>query len=165
MTLTEIYREAARRGLRLETAGDKLAVYPKGKLAEFPDFADVLLVHKPALLAWLSNRPCPGWQSVPPSDLPLVTLRPNPGPQDRERVIAYLRRQTSDRPGPLCAWPVRRENAYYDGPGRTWDCAWFAYAAARDAACWQLNRSEAELHEFLTATEEIARGPNLREDA
>ena len=31
------------------------------------------------------------------------------------------------------------------------------YAVARDAACWQLGRSELEVWEFLSATEEIAR--------
>jgi hypothetical protein len=64
-------------------------------------------------------------------------------------MIDYPLRQGAGRPGPLAAWLVRRESAYYDGPGRTWDCAAFAYAAARDAACWQLNRNEREVIEFL----------------
>ena len=46
---------------------------------------------------------------------------------------------------------VRRESGYYGGPGRKWDCSAFAYAAARDAACWQLNRTEGEVRELLEA--------------
>ena len=46
---------------------------------------------------------------------------------------------------------VRRESDYYDGPGRKWDCAAFACAAARDCSCWQLNRSEREVRELLAA--------------
>jgi hypothetical protein len=49
-----IYVEACRRGLRLEPAGDKLAVRPKGKCP--PDFADVLRQHKGELLNWLETR-------------------------------------------------------------------------------------------------------------
>ena len=52
MTAQDIYLEATRRGLRLEPAGDKLAVFPKGKCP--PDFRDVLLAHKAALLEWLA---------------------------------------------------------------------------------------------------------------
>ena len=49
---------------------------------------------------------------------------------------------------------VRRENAYYDGPGRLWDCALHADAAARDPACSQLSRAESEVWQFLEATAE-----------
>lgn len=55
---------------------------------------------------------------------------------------------------PLVAWLLRRENAYYDGPGRTWDCGLICYAVARDAACWQLSRVESEVWQFLEATAE-----------
>src|SRR5262249_31421833 len=54
MTPQQVYLEARRRGLRLEPAGDKLAVYPKGKCP--PDFADVLRQHKCKLLVWLEAR-------------------------------------------------------------------------------------------------------------
>jgi hypothetical protein len=54
MTAQEIYLEATRRGLRLEPAGDKLAVIP-AKLCP-PDFADVLRQHKGELLNWLEAR-------------------------------------------------------------------------------------------------------------
>lgn len=50
----DLYIEAARRGLRLEPAGDKLAVFPKGKCP--PDFADVLRQHKGELLDLLEAK-------------------------------------------------------------------------------------------------------------
>jgi hypothetical protein len=148
----DLYIEATRRGLRLEPAGDKLAVYPRGQCP--PDFADTLRQHKGELLDWLSRPPCPGWQAVPPPDLPLRTLPPRPTPASNQAVIAYLLRQTGDRPGPLAAWLVRRQNSYYAGPGRHWDCGLICYAAARDAVCWQLGRSESEVWQFLEATAE-----------
>lgn len=143
----QLFDRAAELGLRLERRGDKLAVIPKGKCP--PDFADVLREHKRELLDWLSRAPCPGWQAAPPDSLPLNPSVPQPAPHDRERLIAYLLRQGCDRPCQLAAWLVRRECAYYDGPGRHWDCALHAYAAARDAACWQLNRSESDVWELL----------------
>jgi hypothetical protein len=152
MTAPELYHEATKRGLRLAPAGDRLAVIPKGKCP--PDFANTLREHKAELLEWLSRSPCPGWQAVPPADLPLNPLMPRPTPARREAVIAYLLRQTGDRPSPLAAWLVRRENAYYDGPGRTWDCGLICYGAARDTACWQLSRGESEVWQFLEATAE-----------
>ena len=147
MTPDELYREAAKRGLRLESAGDKLAVFPKGHCP--PDFAEMLRQHKPALLEWLSRPSRPGWQTVPPCDLPLDPVMPRPSPANRERVIRYLLLQTGNRPGPLSAWLVRRETSCFDGPGRKWDCSLLAYVAARDAACWQLNRIESEVWELL----------------
>ena len=51
MTAVEIYHEAARRGLRLEPRGDKLAVIPGDRVPL--DFADVLRRHKGELLDWL----------------------------------------------------------------------------------------------------------------
>jgi hypothetical protein len=53
-TARDIYIEATRRGLRLEPAGDKLAVIPKGKCPS--DFADILREHKRELLDWLETR-------------------------------------------------------------------------------------------------------------
>jgi hypothetical protein len=54
MTPFELYREATRRGLRLEPRGDKLAVIPAKQCP--PDFADVLRQHKGELLNWLDCR-------------------------------------------------------------------------------------------------------------
>ena len=98
--------------------------------------------------------PCPGWQAVPPENLPLNPNMPRPAPH-RERVIAYMIRQGCDRPGRLTAWLVHRECDYYDGPGRRWDCAMHAYAAARDAACWQLNRDERAVWALLDTIAEM----------
>jgi hypothetical protein len=53
-TPQDLFVEAIRRGLRLESAGDKLAVIPKGKCP--PDFADTLREHKRELLDWLETR-------------------------------------------------------------------------------------------------------------
>lgn len=51
MTPAELYHEAARRGLRLESRGEKLAVIPAKHCP--PEFADVLRQHKGELLDWL----------------------------------------------------------------------------------------------------------------
>lgn len=156
MTALELYTEATKRGLRLELAGDKLAVIP-ARLCP-PDFAVVLREHKAELLAWLNRSHYPGWQSVPPASLPLNPAAPRPTAHDRERMIGFLLRQDCDRPGPLTAWLVRRECAYFDSIGRHWDCALHAYAAARDAACWQLNRSERDVLQLLAGFNECSRG-------
>lgn len=54
MTATELYQEAVRRGLRLESRGDKLAVIPGDRVP--PGFADILREHKRELLDWLETR-------------------------------------------------------------------------------------------------------------
>lgn len=54
MTPRDLCLEATRRGLRLEPAGDNLAVYPRGRCP--PDFADTLRQHKAELLNWLEAR-------------------------------------------------------------------------------------------------------------
>ena len=54
MTTEELYHEATKRGLRLESAGDKLAVIPAKRCP--PDFAAVLRQHKHELLDWLETR-------------------------------------------------------------------------------------------------------------
>ena len=156
MTPRALLEKAHRFGLHLAPKGDRLSVIPADKMP--PELRAELLAHKAALLAWLSAPPCPGWQAVPPDDLPLVPVEPRPTAEARESVIAYLARQCGDwrNPGPLCAWLVRRENAYYDGPGRKWDCAAHSYAAARDCACWQLDSTEADLLDTLTAFDEVA---------
>jgi len=51
MTPQEIYREALRRGLRLEMRGDKLAVIPAKDCQ--PEFADVLRQHRIEILELL----------------------------------------------------------------------------------------------------------------
>ena len=54
MTTEELYHEATKRGLRLESAGDKLAVIPAKRCP--PDFAAVLREHKRELLDWLETK-------------------------------------------------------------------------------------------------------------
>jgi hypothetical protein len=158
MTPQEIHECALNLGLRLERRGDEILVF--GRSCP-PDLAVAIREHKAALLQRLGPADCPGWRSIPPSTLPLVNTTPAPTPHERELVIDYLLRQGCDRIGPLTAWLVRRECAYYDGPGSHWDCSLFAYAAARDAACWQLGRTEAGLLTFLgglqTSTEQAKR--------
>lgn len=154
MTPHDVFLEARKRGLQLAAVGDHLAVMPKGVCP--PDFAAVLREHKPALLHWLKHPPCPGWQAIPPDTLPLVSVEPRPTPHDRQRMIDYLLRQGADRPGSLTNWLVRRECDYYEGPGKQWACIAFAYAAARDCACWQLNRSEREVLDLVAGFEEVA---------
>jgi len=148
MTAQELYLEATKRGLRLEPRGDKLAVIPADRVPL--DFANVLRQHKPALLDWLS-RPRRGWQALPPDSLPLNPALPCPTAENRERVIAYLLRQGCDRPGPLTAWLVKRESAYFDGPGAKWDCGLICYAAARDCVTWQLSRSEPDVLDLIAS--------------
>jgi len=54
MKPSDLLNEAARRGLRLEPRGDRLAVIP-ARLCP-PDFAAMLRAHKPELLSWLEGR-------------------------------------------------------------------------------------------------------------
>jgi hypothetical protein len=152
MTPHDLYLEAIKRGLRLEAAGDKLAVYPKGHCP--PEFAETLRQHKAELLTWFEARRCPGWGAVPTADLPLNELCPNPTPRNRELVIYYILRQLSDKPGELDKWLLNRESAYFATVGNGWDCAILAYAAARDAALWQLSVGEKELWETLDGFEQ-----------
>src|SRR5262245_20000331 len=153
MNPSEVHRHAVALGLSLERDGDRLLVFGSDHDVLPPDFAEILKAHKPQLLDWLSHQRCRGWQSVPPADLTLSRIMPRPTPHDRERMIAYLLRQGCDRPGPLNAWLVRRENSYYEGGGKKWDCGLICYSAARDAACWQLNRNERDLWELLASFE------------
>jgi hypothetical protein len=152
MKALEIYREATKRGLRIQPAGDKLAVFPKGHCPA--DFAEVLREHKAELLQWLTSPPCPGWQAVPPTDLPLNRLRPCPARSAARSVMAYIVRQIGSEPCLLCEWCLKRETAYWDT--FHWLDEVCAYAAARDAACWQLNRDEQGLCEVLAGMTEVA---------
>jgi hypothetical protein len=54
MTATELYEEAVRRGLRLESRGSKLAVIPGDRVP--PDFADALRHHKQEILSLLQGQ-------------------------------------------------------------------------------------------------------------
>ncbi len=54
MNALELYHEAARRGLRLEPRGDKLAVIPGDRVP--PEFADTLRQHKQEILSLLEGQ-------------------------------------------------------------------------------------------------------------
>jgi hypothetical protein len=136
-TAAELLQHARNFGLQLEPRdGGRLAVRPASKLP--PDLADELRCHKTVLLSLLT--PSRGWQSLPPLDLPLVALRPSPTPAQRDLVIAYLSRQCANQH--LRSWLTRRKTLYYQTISPPWHPHLLAYAAARDAACWQLNRTE-----------------------
>jgi hypothetical protein len=145
MTPLETLEKARCAGLTLRPHGDRLAVKPADRLT--PALRAALLAHKATLLTLLSAPPCPGWQAVPPDDLPLDPIEPHPTANDREDVIAYVFRQLppwNHKPSALRLWIERRECAYYDGPGKHWRCESFAYAAARDCANWQKKQSTGE---------------------
>jgi hypothetical protein len=91
---------------------------------------------------------------LPPADLPMTELCPNPTSRNRELVIHYILRQLAEQPGELTKWLVNREAAYFGTVGNRWDCALLAYAAARDAAQWQLSVPENELWETLDGFEQ-----------
>jgi hypothetical protein len=54
MTTLQLHAEASRRGLHLESRGDKLAVIPANRCP--PEFADLLRKHKAELLALLEAK-------------------------------------------------------------------------------------------------------------
>jgi hypothetical protein len=148
MTAVELVQRARDLGLQLERrGGGGLAVRPASKLP--PDLAEDLRRHKSEILRLLS--PGRGWQSLPPLDMPLVALKRVPTPVHREMVIAYQSRQCANRRHR--EWLTRRKAAYLVTMAKTWDTRLLAYAAARDAACWQLNRTEAEVWELLDGIE------------
>ena len=148
MTAAALLQRARDLGFQLEPRdGCWLAVCPASKLP--PALADDLRRHKAEILRLLN--PSRGWGSLPPLDLPLVTLKPCPTPARRDLVISYLSRQCGDRP--LREWLTRRKAVYFQTTAGTWDRRLLAYAAARDAACWQLNRTEAEVWSLLEGLE------------
>ncbi len=148
----DLFRQAQALGLRLEVE-QRLEVF--GESCP-PDFAAVLTEHKSALVQWLANPPCPGWQAVPPCELALDPAKPEPAPEQRARLMDYLLRQGAGRPGALADWLACREAAYAAGPGQEWEAALVAYAAVRDAVCWQLSRREEEVCDLLVGCEEAS---------
>ena len=148
MIAADLLQRARGLGLQLEPrAPGGLAIRPASKLP--PDLAADLRCHKAEVISLLSR--CRGWQSIPPRDLPLVALKPNPNMTQRELVIAYQSRQCGNRQ--LREWLTNRKATYYSTIAKTWDCGLLAYAAARDAACWQLDRTEAEVCDLLEGIE------------
>ena len=81
---------------------------------------------------------------VPPASMPLRCEYPQPGKFRLERIMARAA-SLCHLPGVLCAWAVRREGQYFDGPGRTWGDQIIGYAVARDMICWLTGKREGEL--------------------
>jgi hypothetical protein len=110
----DIYLDVRREGADVTTDGTHLEVQPAGRIT--PELRSRLIEHKPALIEWLSAPPCPGWQAIPPGDLPL-----NTGTalcvRDRIVLVDYLIRQAG-RPGPLAAWLLNRQGQYFDQGSR-----------------------------------------------
>lgn len=148
----DLFRQAQALGLRLEVE-QRLAVF--GESCP-PEFAALLREHKPALVEWLANPPCPGWQAVPPCDLPLNPAMPELAAEQRARVTDYLLRQGAGQPGALADWIACRKAAYRAGPGTDWNPALVNYAAARDAVCWHLKREVWDVCDLLADCEEVA---------
>jgi hypothetical protein len=150
VNLAELLDKAQALGLRLEPRGDRLAVTPADRVSA--EFAQQLREHKAELLRWLHPR-CPGWRTVPPTGLPLATAYPRPSALDARRIVGFVVRQigVDIGKGSLCAWCLARECEYQSN--FLWPDALCCYAAARDAACWQLARTEAGVWVFLRATE------------
>jgi hypothetical protein len=162
MTAAHLLERAHSLGLRIEPReGGGLAVHPASRLP--PELATGLRAHKheiiPLLTGFAATRVAAvqqeqtsrGWQSLPPDDLPLVTLKPSPTPAQRQLVMAYVRRQCTRQE--LRDWLTQRRTAYLATIGSTWDRGLLSYAPARDAACWQLDRPEPEVWLLLEGIE------------
>jgi hypothetical protein len=167
MTAAELLQQTRRLGFRLEPRpGGGLAVQPASKLSTA--LMAELRQHKTEIISMLTlpandraacqQRQFPqtlsdvapghGWQSVPPPDLPFVHLKPTPAAEQWRLTIAYLSRQCGGSPE-LREWLTRRKAHYAATFGQAWPAGLPAYAAARDAACWQLDRSEAKVLNLL----------------
>jgi hypothetical protein len=141
MSPHDLYLEARRRGLELDVRGEKLSVTPRHRCP--PDFAQVLLENKAALIQWFQRDSYPRRQEVPPNDLQLHPVQPRPAAAGARLIMDYVVRQIGDTPGPLCEWCLRREMEYW--AAYHWPDHVCAYASARDAACWQLRQSEQDV--------------------
>ncbi len=142
---SNVYRQAQARGLTLEADGADLVVKPRSKCP--PEFADLLRQHKAQLLHWLSQGSCSAKQAVPPDNLPLNPVCAHLSQADARSVMHYIADQI-DGNDFLCDWCLKRELAYWSS--YHWPDQILAYAAARDAACWQLKRTETEVWRFST---------------
>jgi len=48
---------------------------------------------------------------------------------------------------------TRRRSVYFEAGAKTWASGLLNYAVARDATCWQLDRTEAEVWSLLEGIE------------
>jgi hypothetical protein len=154
MTIIETMSRVVELGLSLQVRGDTLILWPREAVPS--ELIEVLRTRKPELIHYLNSRAGQGWEKIPPTNLGLGWHKPQPSMANLKRVVDYLLRQGANKPGPLAAWLIRRENQYFERFGRAWPSALGTYAAARDAACWQTNRNEMQLWELLEGLEEVA---------
>lgn len=75
-------------------------------------------------------------QDLPPDNLILRTDRPNASVGQRQSVVSGVFNLGPGLPCPLYAWVLRREQAYFDGPGVEWSHEEITYAACRDYDVW-----------------------------
>ncbi len=116
MTAIELYREAARHGLRLEPRGDKLAVIPGDRVP--PGFADTLRQHKQEILSLLEGQAaglapdCAPWLHVARQVLAGEFVGMDGS--TRQSLIVGLR----SIPHPLCVRALARLNPATSGDGQ-----------------------------------------------
>ncbi|HOK76326.1 MAG TPA: hypothetical protein PLW35_01225, partial [Verrucomicrobiota bacterium] len=68
-------------------------------------------------------------------------------------IINFVSRQLSDTK--LADWLCDRQERYYAGIGRHWDCGDIMFTSAVDFVCWQLGRN---IHESI----QLLRGCNVK---
>jgi hypothetical protein len=85
----------------------------------------------------------PGWGQCPPPEWPLKGDLPRPSEHVYDAIMDFVQRQPA-----LKDWLAFR-TAQYRTAGFAWSAKEHAYAAARDAACWQLRRSPAQVYLVL----------------
>ena len=158
MTLPHnLYLEVRQQGGELTTDGVRLLLQPPGKIDA--DLKARLIRNKPALIQWLQTPPSPGWGEVPPETL-AVDPKSTLAADDLDVLVDYMVRQ-ANRPCPLAAWLLKREGTYFDAGVR--DPRRQCRLASRDAATWQLNRSEQDavalIHDLAEAAVDIKGTP------
>lgn len=175
MTAAELIQHVGGLGFRLEPRpGDGLAVCPASKLPA--ELVAELRHHKTEIIRLLTDAAgaadsvssvapvpaetpmptvalCKEWGAVPPYNLELVTLKPTPTPVNRDLITAYLARQCAIGNPELRAWLNCRRASYVEMTAGTWDTSLITYAVARDAACWQLARTESQVCDLLAGLE------------
>lgn len=157
MTVAELIQHVGNLGFQLEPRPNGiLAVIPASKLPA--ELADELRHHKTDIIRLLAEAVAmvparKGWGAVPPEKLELVTFKPYPTPVNHDLITAYVSRQCVNGNRELRDWLTRRRAAYIGLTAGTWSASLITYAVARDAACWQLDRTEAEVWDLLEGIE------------
>lgn len=95
--------------------------------------------------------PFPGWGEIPPLDLQLNGTRPRPDATTQRVLVDFATRQP-----PLRQWLEHRAAAYHVA-APTWPRDVVIFAAARDAAMYQLRRPVLQIVELLAILDTGAR--------